>query len=65
VDAQVIGEPLANANLYRQFQTLEALSVEDRTTVISSIDVILANRHRENAIKPVESTDQRLKRGFN
>jgi len=48
------GEPLANANLYRRFQTLEALSDEDRTTVISVIDAIITKRQVENAIKPVE-----------
>ena len=45
-------EPLANTNLYRRFQTLEALSDEDRTTVISVIDAIITKRQVENAIKP-------------
>jgi len=47
-------EPLANANLYRRFKTLEALSDEDRNTVISVIDAIIAKRQVENAIKPVD-----------
>jgi transcriptional regulator with XRE-family HTH domain len=47
-------EPLANANLYRRFQTLEALNDEDRNTVISVIDAIIAKRQVENAIKPVD-----------
>lgn len=47
-------EPLANANLYRRFQTLEALNDEDRNTVISVIDAIIAKQQVENAIKPVD-----------
>ena len=47
-------EPLANANLYRRFQTLEALSDKDRSTVIHVIDAIIAKRQVENAIKPVD-----------
>ncbi len=47
-------EPLANANLYRRFQTLEALNDEDRNTVISVIDAIIAKRQVENAMKPIE-----------
>ncbi|MCF6264397.1 MAG: helix-turn-helix domain-containing protein [Xanthomonadales bacterium] len=47
-------EPLANANLYRRFQTLEALNNEDRTTIISVIDAIIAKRQVENAIKPID-----------
>ncbi len=47
-------EPLANANLYRRFQTLEALNDEDRNTSISVIDAIIAKRQVENAIKPVD-----------
>jgi len=48
------GEPLANASLYRRFQTLEALNDEDRTTVIRVIDAIIAKRQVENAIKPLD-----------
>lgn len=47
-------EPLANANLYRRFQTLEALNDEDRNTVISVIDAIIAKRQVENAMKPID-----------
>ncbi len=47
-------EPLANVHLYRRFQTLEALSDEDRTTVISVIDAIIAKRQVENAMKPID-----------
>lgn len=47
-------EPLASANLFRRFKTLETLSDEDRSTVISVIDAIIAKRQVENAIKPVD-----------
>ena len=47
-------EPLASANLYRRFQTLEALNDEDRNTVISVIDATIAKRQVGNAIKPVD-----------
>ncbi len=59
VDYLLTGDPMkddspANANLYRRFQTLAALSYEDRTTVISVIDAIIAKRQVENAIKPID-----------
>lgn len=47
-------EPLASANLFRRFKTLETLSDEDRSTVISVIDAIIAKRQVENAMKPVD-----------
>ena len=47
-------EPLASANLFRRFKTLETLSNEDRNTVINVIDAIIAKRQVENAIKPVD-----------
>ena len=50
-------EPLGNANLYQRFQKLEALSDEDRTTVISVIsviDAIITKRQVENAIQPID-----------
>lgn len=46
------GELSTSANLYKRFQTLEALSNEDRITVISVIDAIIAKRQAENAIRP-------------
>ena len=47
-------EPLVSANLFRRFKTLETLNDEDRSTVITVIDAIIAKRQVEHAIKPVE-----------
>ena len=47
-------EPLASANLFRRFKTLETLNDEDRSTVITVIDAIIAKRQVEHAIKPVD-----------
>ncbi len=59
VDYLLTGNPvkeasLASANLFRRFKTLETLNDEDRGTVITVIDAIIAKRQVELAIKPVE-----------
>lgn len=55
VDYLLTGNPIKEAPLlFRRFKTLETLNNEDRGTVITVIDVIIAKRRVEHAIKPVE-----------
>ena len=46
---------LASARLYKRFQALEALAVEDQETVIKVIDAMIAQRRAAMALMPVDT----------
>jgi transcriptional regulator with XRE-family HTH domain len=45
--------PKVDSTLFRRFQILERFSVEDKQTVITVIDALIAKQQVEHAMKPV------------
>lgn len=47
--------PLASSRLFKRFQVLERLAVDDQETVIKVIDAMIAKQRMETALTPLDN----------